>query len=95
MSYASHAVESYLRRIGITSPPDAAWQYQVTALREMLGRLEIALDDEGVDRQVTERVIRCMLHGTPSLADAELRHQQEERIRELLEQAPVAWPWGG
>ena len=90
MSYAHEAVRAYFAR---TSRPgdqalDAAYQFEMAVLRDMLDRLEVILDDEGVDRATAMRVIRCMLYGSPSPAAAELRIQQERRMVNLLEHIP-------
>ena len=68
MSLARHLTEQYLRR---TRQPgdnalDAPWQFQHAVLRDMLTRLEVILEDEGVAPETIERVIRCMLYGAPS-----------------------------
>lgn len=97
MSYANHLVETYRDRTGQPrdSALDGAWQYQWTVLRDMLSCLEVILDDEGVPRETAVRVLRCLLYGSPSVADAELRMGQEQRMMELLARVPpqpVVWP---
>ena len=92
MSYAAEAVRSYLWRAGVPRETrlDAAYQYEWTVLRDMLSRLEVILDDEGVPRETAERVIRCMLYGSPSPAGAEERMRREaEMVKILREQPPV------
>lgn len=95
MSYAGQIMEDYFRRTGRagTAALDAAYQYQVTVLRDLLDRLEVILADEGVPGEVARRVIRCMLYGSPSVADAQLRMEQEERMKDLLAQCALPrWP---
>jgi hypothetical protein len=86
MSYAHRIVSDYFRRRNV--PPDSQldglYQYEVTLLRDMLDRLEVVLDDEGVPREVAERVIRCMLYGSPSPAAAEERMRRESETAEML-----------
>ena len=91
MSYAGQIMEDYFRRTGKPGPAglDAAYQYQATVLRDLLERLEVILDDEGIPRETVTRVIRHMLYGSPSVADAELRMKQTEQIKEgLVETSP-------
>jgi hypothetical protein len=65
--------------------------YEWAVLRDMLSRLEVVLDDEGVPRDVAVRVIRCMLYGSPSPAAAEERMRREAEMARRLssEYAPV------
>ena len=87
-------MEDYFRRTGRPGTPglDAAYQYQTMVLRDLLERLEVILDDEHLPEEMAKRVLRCMLYGSPSVADAELRIQQTEQIKELLERTPVGFP---
>jgi hypothetical protein len=98
MGYANALSEDYFRRIGHPGDGamDAAWQFQHTLLRDMLQRLEVILDDEGVDRPTGERVIRSLLYGSPLPAEAERRMREERRMIELLEHVPssVVYPYG-
>ena len=92
MTYAGRLVEEYFERKGQphASALDAAYQFEMTVLRDMLSRLEVILSDEGVDRATTLRVIRCMLYGAPSPAAAELRMRQDaEMVKVLSERPPV------
>jgi len=90
MGYASALIESYFRRLG--HPPatamDGVWQFEHAMLRDMLSRLEVILEDEGVDHATAERVIRCLLYGSPSPAVAEMRMRETERQVELLARMP-------
>lgn len=90
MSRASRIIEDYFRRTGQPqdSALDAAFMYQRTVLRDLLARLEAILEDEGVEPAVTMRVIRCMLYGSPSAADAELRMEREAVIKEMYLRMP-------
>jgi hypothetical protein len=87
---AHRIIEEYFLRTG--HPPDSSldgvYMYELTVLREMLTRLETILEDEGVAPETAERVIRCMLYGAPSPADAELRMRQQERMTEMLSRMP-------
>ena len=90
MGYANALIEDYFRRLGHPrdSAMDAVWQFEHTMLRDMLSRLEVILEDEGVEPATAERVIRCMLYGSPSPAVAELRMRQTEEQVKLLERLP-------
>jgi hypothetical protein len=90
VSYAAEAVRRYLGRTGAphVTGLDAAYQYEWTVLRDMLGRLEVILDDEGVPRETAERVIRCMLYGSPSPAAAEERMRREAEVVKMLNDRP-------
>ena len=90
MSYTGQLVESYLRRTGQPrdSQKDAAYSYQWAVLRDMLARLEVILDDEDVPREVACRVLRCLLYGSPSAADADQRIEQEQAMRDLMARVP-------
>ena len=92
MSYSHHLVESYFQRTGQPrdGQRDAAYQYEWTILRDMLSRLEVILDDEGVPRETAERVLRCLLYGSPSPAAAEQRMRQEAEMIKLLREQPVS-----
>jgi hypothetical protein len=86
MSYAGQVMEDYFRRTGRPGAAglDAACQYQVTVLQDLLELPELVLDDEGVPGETVHRVIRHMLYGSPSVADAEMRMQREEQLKDLL-----------
>ena len=92
MSYAAHLIHDYQARTGQPRDGalDAVYQLQWTYLRDMLGRLEVILDDEDVPPEIAKRVLRCLLYGSPSPADAEYRmRQQEETVKLLSERATV------
>jgi hypothetical protein len=90
VSYAHQIITDYFRRRDV--PPDSSldglYQYEMTVLRDMLSRLEVILDDEGVDREVAQRVIRCMLYGSPSPAAAEERIRRDAETAKLLSGRP-------
>lgn len=90
MSDAHRIIEDYFRRTGVPrdSALDGVYMYEMTMLREVLSRLEAILEDEGVPPETAERVIRCLLYGAPSRADAELRMQQQEQMIEMLSRMP-------
>lgn len=89
MSLARALTESYLRRTGKPRDGlDAHYHYQWTVLRDLMSRLEVILDDEGIDREQAGRILRCLLYGSPSPVDAELRMKQDEQLKEALAQAP-------
>lgn len=90
MRVASQLVEDYLNRTG--KPRDGEldgwYHHQWFMLRDMLGRLEVILEDEQVPHEVTVRVLRCLLYGSPSPADAELRMETDRLVREELARTP-------
>ena len=90
MSYARHEAERFYARTGRPGPGqlDAAYQYETAVMIEMLDRLEAILDDEGVPRETAERVIRCMIYGSPSPAAAQMRMDQQEQMADLLSRMP-------
>lgn len=99
MTLAAKLTEDYLRRTGKPrdSAFDAHYQYQWGVLRDLMSRLEVILDDEGIGHETAERVLRCLLYGSPSPADAELRMEQQERLVEALARtppAPILFPGG-
>jgi hypothetical protein len=87
---AHRIIEEYFLRTGLPrdSQLDGVYMYELAVLREMLTRLETILEDESVAPETVERVIRCMLYGAPSAANAELRMQQQERMTEMLSRMP-------
>lgn len=92
MSYTGDLVESYQRRSGQPrdSQRDAPYSYQWSVLRDMMARLEVILDDEGVPREAACRVLRCLLYGAPSAADAEQRMEREREMIDLMARVPPA-----
>lgn len=93
--FANDLIRQHFVRTGAPQPTaiDAAYQYQMTLLREMLTRLEIILEDEGVEQAAIERVLRCMLYGAPSEAEALMRMEQQERLVDLAGRVPPDLTW--
>jgi hypothetical protein len=56
----------------------------------MLARLEVILDDEDVPRETAERVLRCLLYGAPSAADAGQRMERDQEMIDLMARVPPA-----
>ncbi len=52
---------------------DAEYHRQVHTLRHLLGLVDAVLEDEGIPERTRERVVRCVLYGTPDPTDATLR----------------------
>jgi hypothetical protein len=92
MSESHHIIEDYFRRTGRPRDGalDAPYMYEMAVLRDLLGRLEVILEEEGVPPETVTRVIRCMIYGAPSPADAVLRMRQQERTVEMLSRMPPA-----
>lgn len=88
MSYASHLLQDWRRRTGQHSALDAAFQFETDLLQEILIRLEVALEDEEIPEEKIHRVLRSMLHGSPSPAAARLRIHQEREMIKLLQLTP-------
>ena len=86
MPDAADLIRDYFARTGQPRDDelDAAFMYQRTVLKELLERLDAILTDEGIDPGTRQRVIRSMLYGSPSEADARLRMEQHERMADLL-----------
>lgn len=91
MGYAADLIASYYRRTGQPNDQalDSYYEYEMSVLREMLSRLEVILADEGVNRATAERVIRCMLYGSPSRSAAETRMRMDAEMVKLLKDGPV------
>jgi len=92
VSFSGHLVDSYLARTGQPRDGhrDAHYAYQWAVLRDMLARLEVILDDEDVPREVAMRVMRCLLYGAPSAADAEQRMERDAEMVRLMARVPPA-----
>ena len=90
MSFSGHLVDSYQARTGQPRDGhrDVHYAYQWTVLRDMLARLEVILDDEDVPRETAARVLRCLLYGAPSAADAEQRMEREQAMIDLMARVP-------
>jgi hypothetical protein len=92
MSIARAAIHDWERRTARPGPHnnDAHFQYQTFVLQDLVDRLEIIMDDEGIPEEKIRRVIRCMLYGSPHPADALVREEQQKQITELLMTRPPA-----
>ncbi len=86
MSRADRIWQSYAWRMGLSplASKDAQQQYGIALLRDVVLRLDVILDDEGVDHDTAVRVIRCLLYGTPSDADAIERLRVQEEMVKLV-----------
>jgi hypothetical protein len=74
VSEARRILDNYLQRTGLRQPADAAQQFQVTLLRQMVDHLDEVLDANHIEAGVRARVIREFIYGTvPEQAEAELR----------------------
>ncbi len=72
MHEARAILENHLRRVGLTSPADAAQLMQVTMLRQMVDTLEAVMADEEVPAATRLRVIRGQVYGSmPEHSEAE------------------------
>jgi hypothetical protein len=89
---ARDLIQDYWRRKGQPGrgTRDGFYQYEVAQLTDLLCRLEVILDDEGVDGDTRRRVIRAMLYASPSEAEAEYRMTQEREMTELLKELPLS-----
>lgn len=67
---------------------DPHFNYQTTWLRHMLSLADVVMEDGGVPVEVRERVVRCLLYGSPNPAEAELRMEQQELLTEALKMQP-------
>jgi hypothetical protein len=89
---ARDLIQDYYRRKGQPGrgTRDGFYQYEVAQLTDLLCRLEVILDDEGVDGDTRRRVIRAMLYASPSEAEAEYRMTQEREMIEMLKERPLS-----
>lgn len=80
----------WFHRLGIDrNGGDAVSQWQYTWLSEMVERLVIVMEDEGVPDETARRVLRCWLYGAPTEAEGMIREQQAQRIKDLMMNEPV------
>ncbi|MEV6449655.1 hypothetical protein [Amycolatopsis sp. NPDC051716] len=61
---------------------DATYSAQIRFMRNMVHRLGIVLEDEGVPDETAERIVRGVLYGAPTEEAAELRMAQAANARE-------------
>lgn len=98
MADAAHLIEDYFGRTGQPgdSALDGVFMFERALLRDLLTRLEVALEDEDVPRETRIRVIRCMLYGSPSPAVAELRMRQVDWMQaQMAAMPPLPENWDG
>lgn len=55
----------------------------------MVTRLAVILEDEGISDETATRIVRSLLYGAPTEAEAELRMQQEKRLMEVAMNQPT------
>lgn len=88
MNEARHALDRYLERTGLRYPADAAQQYQVTLLRQMVDHLDEVLEKNGVDYHMRMLIVREFIYGTvPKNAEAELRVSMHKDMTYWAERA--------
>lgn len=88
MSEARDILDRYLQRTGLRQPVDAAWQFQVTLLRQWVDHLDEVLDSNRVDPQTRITVIREFIYGiVPQDAEAELRVTMQKDMTYWAERA--------
>lgn len=68
---------------------DATYQFQMSRLQDMVARLGVILEDEGVPDPVAERVVRAVLYGAPTESDAHERMRQQEAMAETAGRMPA------
>lgn len=91
MSRAAGILDGYYRRTGQPrdNERDAVFAYERTMLRNLMTRLEVILEDEGVDQDTADRVMRCLVYGSADPDEAERRmRQHDEMVRLMTSQPP-------
>jgi hypothetical protein len=89
MSYSGEQLRRITNLTGGEQLRDAAYQYQYTVLREILSVVEDVLNEEGVPREVAERIIRTVIYGgRPHRADADQRIELTAQLAEALQHRP-------
>jgi hypothetical protein len=64
---------------------DPFYHYQMNVLVDMLQRLEVILEDQGVlSKREAHDVLQALIYGAPHVADAEYRQAQEEQLTKLI-----------
>jgi hypothetical protein len=91
MSYASDQLRRITNLNGDGRPKDAAYNYQLAVLREILSVVEDVLNEEHVPDEVAERIIRTVIYGgRPHRADADQRIELTAELADALSrQMPV------
>ncbi len=71
---------SHLDRIGGREMYDCdpGYRYQFDIMRDVLNRLSVVLEDESLPTEQAERIMRSVLYGTSSVADAVQRVRAHE-----------------
>jgi hypothetical protein len=88
MSEARDMLDRYLQRTGLRHPGDAAQQFQLALLRQMVDHLDEVLDANHVEAGLRARIIREFIYGTvPENAEAELRVAIHNDIKYWAERA--------
>lgn len=84
MSLPSEILSSYLSRIGLTRPTDAAQQFSITLLRQWLEHLDYVLEKEEIELDRRRHILYAMMFGgAPSLFEAEIRGQMATQMTEM------------
>jgi hypothetical protein len=82
--------ESYMLRTGGAEmyQREPAYRYQADLVRDLVRRLAVILEDEHVGEAAQERILRSVIYGSLSPADAEQRMRERddaERLRLLAQ----------
>jgi hypothetical protein len=87
---------SYLERIGGREmyDRDPGYRYQFDIMRDMLNHLSVVLEDEGIPTEQAERIMRSVLYGTSSVANAEQRMRAHEVMVKLMSERPMSLTLG-
>ncbi|MER5649687.1 hypothetical protein [Streptosporangium sp. NPDC002524] len=75
--------ESYLRRTGAAEMygREPVYFQQLNQIRDLMTRLEVILEDEEIAPEQRERILRSVVYGTPTVAEAEQRlNERNERL---------------
>jgi hypothetical protein len=63
---------------------DPVHHHLVVWMDRMLHLVDVVMEDEGIEPAVRAKVVRCVLYGSPNVADAELRMEQQQRMVDLV-----------
>lgn len=69
---------------------DPQYHAQIAWMRRAFAAFDLAMEDEGIPEQVRERILRTLLHGGPSEAEALQRMEALRSQVENLSAAPLA-----
>jgi hypothetical protein len=91
VSHVDDLIEDFRRRSGLPDPvvKDAAYSYQWHSLTETIRALDMHLEDhqgETITPALRDRIVREMLYGAPSEAEADLRIEMMDGTKLLLEE---------